>query len=424
MFLNGRTKDLIAKIKKQMNAAARAQEFEKAARLRDKMFSLQRTIEKQIAVTTDFKDRDVFAIVGSNGSALVMVFNVVGGFLKGTRHFSFEETISTDAEAMGTFIRQYYEKPVSLPAEILVSTAMPDANLIEDWFKSVKGKKIKILNPKRGEKAKLLTMALRNAENELEGLLAARNAELELLGRLQKKMKLSRLPERIECYDNSNISGAQPVASMVVFKNGKPHKQSYRKFNIKDVRLQDDYAYMHEVLRRRLGKVDLSDPSESRPDLLMVDGGRGQLGIALAVIRELGLENQFDIIAIAKKDEKKGQAQDKIFKPHRTNPIAFGKDADLLLFLQRIRDEAHRFAISFHRKRRSNAALQSELDSIPGIGKKRKVILLKHFKSIKKIREASVDQLSALPGIPSAAATAVHRYFHASDDRDQRTEDR
>ena len=291
MFLNGRAKDLIAKIKQQMNSAARAQEFEKAARLRDKMFSLQRTIEKQIAVTTDFQDRDVFAIVRSKGWALVMVFNVVGGFLKGTRHFSFEETISTDEEAMGTFIRQYYEKPVMLPKEILVSVEMQDAKLIQDWFKTVKGRKVKILNPKRGEKAKLLTMALRNAENELEGLLTARNAEMELLSRLQKKLKLARLPERIECFDNSNIGAAQAVASMVVFEKGKPCKSAYRKFKIKAVDIQDDYAYMNEVLSRRLGKLKSQPGSGPGPDLLMVDGGRGQLGIAQAVIRELALEN-------------------------------------------------------------------------------------------------------------------------------------
>ena len=200
---------------------------------------------------------------------------------------------------------------------------------------------------------------------------------------------------------------------MVVFERGKPQKSAYRKFKIKAVKMQDDYACMSEVLSRRLGKLDAQHDFEPRPDLLMVDGGRGQLSIAVAVIRELALEGQFDIIAIAKKDEKKGQAQDKIFKPLRTNPITFGKDADLLLFLQRIRDEAHRFAISFHRKRRTKSALQSELDVIPGIGKKRKAILLKHFKSIKKIREASIDQLKALPGIPSAAAEAVHGHLNS-----------
>ncbi|MBT8330799.1 MAG: excinuclease ABC subunit C, partial [Deltaproteobacteria bacterium] len=312
----------------------------------------------------------------------------------------------------GTFIRQYYDKPVAMPKEILTSVEMQDSRLIEDWFKAVKGQKVRILNPKRGEKAKLLTMTLRNAENELKELLAARSAEKQLLLRLQKKLKLSRLPERIECFDNSNIGSAQAVASMVVFEKGKPRKSAYRKFKIKAVDIQDDYAYMREVLHRRLAKLKSQPESGARPDLLMVDGGRGQLGIALAVIGELALEDQFDMIAIAKKDEKKGQVQDKIFKPGRSNPIAFGKDADLLLFLQRIRDEAHRFAISFHRKRRAKDALQSELDGIPGVGKARKTILLKHFKSIKKIRKASIDQLNALAGIPPATAKAIHQFYN------------
>jgi excinuclease ABC subunit C len=234
---------------------------------------------------------------------------------------------------------------------------------------------------------------------------------MALLLRLQKKLKLPRLPERIECFDNSNISGTEPVAGMVVFEKGKAKKSAYRKFKIKAVPTHDDYAYMSEVLKRRLGKSTSQRNPQPFPDLLMVDGGRGQLNIALAVIKELSLEGQLEIIAIAKKDEKKGETRDKIFKPLRTNPIGFGKDADLLLFLQRIRDEAHRFAITFHRKRRTKTTLQSELDSIPGIGKKRKTILLKHFKSIKKIREADIDQLNALPGITRTAAEAVYSYF-------------
>jgi excinuclease ABC subunit C len=412
MFLRGRTGDLIAKIKRQMDTAARAQEFEKAARLRDKMFSLERTIEKQIAVTTDFKDRDVFAIARCEGDALITVLNVIGGFLKGTQHFSFEEILSTNAEAMGVFIRQYYEKTASLPEEILVSVDMPDTRLIEAWFKSDKGKSVKILNPKRGEKAKLLTMAAQNAEKELRELTVTRTAEMELLLRLQKKLKLPRLPRRIECFDNSNISGTEPVAGMVVFENGRAKKSAYRQFKINATSTHDDYAYLSEVLTRRLGKAGSRTKPEPFPDLLMVDGGKGQLNIARAVIRELSLEGQFETIAIAKKDEKKGETRDKIFKANRTNPVAFGKDADLLLFLQRIRDEAHRFAITFHRKRRIKKALHSELDAIPGIGQKRKTILLDHFKSIKNIRQAGIDQLNAVPGIPRSTAEAVYNFFN------------
>ncbi len=413
MFLRGRTGDLVAKIKKQMDTAARAQEFEKAARLRDKMFSLERTIEKQIAVTTDFRDRDVFAIVRSKGNALVTVLNVMGGFLRGTQHFRFEEILSTDEEAMGTFIRQYYEKRASLPEEILISVDMQDTRLIEAWFRTVKGTGVKILNPKRGEKAKLLTLAVHNAEKELRELAVVKTAEMALLLRLQKKLELPRLPERIECFDNSNISGTEPVASMVVFEKGRAQKSAYRKYKLKATVANDDYAYLSEVLSRRLGKSDSRRKLEVFPDLLIVDGGRGQLNIARAVLKERCLEGQFEIIAIAKKDEKKGESQDKIFKANRTNPVVFGKDADLLLFLQRIRDEAHRFAITFHRKRRTKSALHSELDAIPGIGQKRKTILLKHFKSIKKIREATADQLNALPGITHTAAEAVYNYFNS-----------
>jgi excinuclease ABC subunit C len=323
----------------------------------------------------------------------------MGGFIKGTRHFSFEEIMSTNDEAMGIFIRQYYEKTATLPNEILVSLDLQDGQLIEEWFKTVKGKRVKILNPKRGEKAKLLTMVTHNAEKELRELMATRTAEMELLLRLQKKLKLTILPERIECFDNSNISGAEPVAGMVVFEKGKAKKSAYRKFKIKAVPTHDDYAYMSEVLKRRLRKFTSQQNPQPFPDLLMVDGGRGQLNIALAAIKELSLEGQFELIAIAKKDEKKGETRDKIFKPRRTNPIGFSKDADLLLFLQRIRDEAHRFAITFHRKRRTKTTLQSQL--------------VKHFKSIKKIREADIDQLNALPGITRSAAEAVHNYFNS-----------
>ena len=413
MFLKGRTTDLVVKIKKQMNTAAQAQEFEKAARLRDKMFSLERTIEKQIAVTTDFQNRDVFAIARLDGHALVTVLNVIGGFLKGSQHFSFEETMSTDEEAIGTFIRQYYEKTVSLPEELLVSINLQDARLIEDWFKSVKGQKVKIFCPRRGEKAKLLEMAIRNAENELKGVVEARSAEMDLLVRLQKKLKLSRLPQRIECFDNSNISGTEAVASMVVFERGQAKKSAYRQFKIKTVDKHDDYAYMAEVLNRRLKNLTPLQGSEPFPDLLMVDGGKGQLNIALAVIKEFALLDQLPIIAIAKKDEKRGETRDKIFIPNRTNPIVFANDLDLLLFLQRMRDEAHRFAITFHRRRRIKTSLQSALDAIPGIGRKRKAILLQHFKSIEKIREADINELNSLPGISRSAAEAVHRYFNS-----------
>jgi excinuclease ABC subunit C len=214
------------------------------------------------------------------------------------------------------------------------------------------------------------------------------------------------MPQRIECFDNSNISGTEPVAGMVVFEKAQANKALYRKYRIRTVSEHDDYAYMKEVLERRFGKGEASKPY---PDLLMVDGGKGQLNIALAVVEDLNLSGEFELIGIAKKDEIKGETRDKIFKPARANPVGFGREEDLLLFLQRIRDEAHRFAITYHRKRRQKRTLQSALDSIPGVGKKRKAILLQHFKSIKNIRAADLEQICALPGFNRKVAESVQK---------------
>jgi excinuclease ABC subunit C len=410
MFLRGRTPNLIRKVKKQMAACARAQEFERAARLRDKIYSLERTIEKQIAVTTDFKDRDVFALARETEHSVITVLSVRGGFLTGTRHYDFSEIISTGPEMVAAFVRQYYERHAFIPDELLVSTDLADADLTEEWLRSVKKKKVTILRPKRGEKVRLVNLAEYNAQNELKNLIASHSAEMDLLLRLQKKLKMSKLPERIECFDNSNISGTEPVAGMVVFENARAKKALYRKYRIRTVSQHDDYAYMKEVLERRFGKGEASKPY---PDLLMVDGGKGQLNIALAVIKDLNLAGEFELIGIAKKDETKGETRDKIFKPARANPLGFGREGDLLLFLQRIRDEAHRFAITYHRKRRKKRTLRSALDSIPGVGKKRKAILLQYFKSVKNIRAADLEQICTLPGFNRKVAESVQKALNA-----------
>lgn len=404
LLLKGRTSDLIRKIKKEMMSAADNQDYETAAVLRDKIFALENTVEKQVVVSADFIDRDVIGIAGSYELSLITVLIVRGGVLLGTRNFAFSETMSTDAETIGTFIRQYYEKEPFIPKEILTPILLEDSALIEECLKNIKGNKVNILWPRRGEKARLLEMADRNADISLKDHIASLSTDMEMLARLKKKIKITRLPERIECFDNSSISGKEPVAGMVVFEKGKPIKSSYRRYKINKVCKHDDYAYMDEVLRRRYGKGEKSKPY---PDLLVVDGGKGQLNIAVSVVKDLKIEGRFDIIGIAKKDEKRGEVQDKIYKPGRVNPVNFGKEGNLLLFLQRVRDEAHRFAISFHRKRRGKSSIRSVLDTIPGIGKKRKQILLKHFRSIKKIRAATIEELNAVPGMNRKAAESV-----------------
>ena len=269
------------------------QDFETAAVLRDKMFALEKTLEKQVAVTTDFIDRDVLAVARSTESSLITLLFIRGGFLLGTRGFSFSETISTEAEMIGTFIRQYYETTPFIPKEILIPTTFEDASLIEEVLSNIKGQKVRILRPQRGEKFHLVKLAIQNAEDGLKELVASEAVDKDLLARLQKRFKMMKLPARIECVDNSNIAGKEAVAAVVVFEKAKPVKSAYRRYRIKTAAARDDYACLEEVIKRRFGKGEKSKPY---PDILMVDGGKGQLNIAIAVLKELGLDGNFQIL--------------------------------------------------------------------------------------------------------------------------------
>jgi excinuclease ABC subunit C len=404
LFLKGRTPDLIKKIKQEMISAANAHEYEKAAVLRDKMFALEQTLAKQVAVTNDFIDRDVFGIARSDENSMLTILFIRSGFLIGTRNFKFSNTMSTESEMIGEFIRQYYDSTRFVPKEILLPRPLEDAFLTEEMLSEFKGQKVNILSPKRGEKFRLIKLANQNAKNSLRELIVEMSKDYQLLVRLQQRLKMDRMPIRIECFDNSSISGKDAVSCMVVFENGKPNKSLYRKYRLKTATPKDDYACMAEVLSRRYGKSKASEPY---PDILMVDGGKGQLSIAVSVLASLKLEKNIQLISIAKRNEKKGETQDKIYKPGQANPVNLGREGDLILFLERIRDEAHRFAISFHRKRRIKTLMHSSLDSIQGVGEKRKLILLKHFKSIKKIRAATLEELSALPGISYKLAEKI-----------------
>jgi excinuclease ABC subunit C len=365
-------------------------------------------------VSTDFKDRDVISIAESPELSILTLMIVRGGYLIGTNHFKIPITMASGEEKIETFIREYYGKNRFVPKEIFVPDSLENIKTVEEWLKEIKGEKVSIVSPKRGNKAKLLKMALMNAEKELSDRITSQNSRNELLLRLQHKLKLKRALNRIECFDNSNISGTSPVAGMVTFSNGLSDKSSYRRFKIKSVYGPDDYASMKEVLERRFSKEKDALPD---PDLLMVDGGKGQLGIAMSVLKELGMENKFALIGIAKKDVVKGEKSDKIYRPGRANPINITRDEDILLFLQQIRDEAHRFAISFHREQRKKNLLRSELDGIPGIGPKRKKTLLTYFKSVHKIRTAEISDLVALPGINEKAALAVLEYLNKKTEK-------
>lgn len=404
MFLNGKTHDLIDKIKHDMSAAADRQEYEAAAQLRDKVFAIEHTVEKQLAVTADFMDRDVIGIARNPMFTVVVVMIIRDGFMKGLHHFSLKDKLSMNTEIIGAFIKQHYEKNGYIPQEILIPVDLEDGAVYEEWLTGLRQSKVRIISPKRGDKLTLLGTAEENARARLKLLTDETASGQELLSRLQRCLKLVRFPRRIECFDISGMGGKELVAGMVVFEEGKPGKSAYRRFIIKTVQIQDDYASMREVLERRFKK---DNRSGEFPDLLMVDGGKGQLSITMSVLKSLQIDAAFDIIAIAKKDETKNEPQDKIYKPGRVNPVNFGKEGELLMFLQRIRDETHRYAISYFRKKKSKNALHSELDAVPGIGPKRKRILLKHFLSIKKMRQAPVEELAAIPGMTKATAEAV-----------------
>jgi excinuclease ABC subunit C len=397
-----------------MISASEVQDYEKAAVFRDRMIAVEKTLEKQVAMTNDFKDRDVIALARSSEVSLIAILFIRSGYLLGMRHFSFSETLSTAEEMIGTFIRQYYEKNPFIPKELLLPVLMEDGALIEDWLCNIKGEKVSIIRPQRGEKALLVKMAMQNAEDRLKDLLASFASARDILVRLQKSFKMDRIPRRIECFDISNISGTEVVAGMVVFKDGRPQKSLYRKYKIQTVTGQDDYACMAEVLKRRYGKGEESKPL---PDIVMIDGGRGHLNMAVSVINELALESKFEIIGIAKRDAKGVETEDKIYRPGRVNPVSFGKGGGDLLFLQRIRDEAHRFAIAFHRSCRTKTFMRSKLDAISGIGPKRKEALFKKFGSIQNIQAASMDELSALPGMNRKAAEAVKKGLATRDER-------
>lgn len=409
LFLKGRTPELIGKIKKEMKAAAKVHDYERAAVLRDKVFALEKTLEKQVAITTDFKDRDVVGIARSHDFLLIVLLVIRGGFILGRRNFNFAETLSTNSEIIGAFIRQFYEKSPFVPKEILVPDYLEDMSFIVELLADIKAQKVNIIHPKRGEKLCLVQMACQNAENSLKELRASVEAEKDILVRLQKCLRMEKIPRRIECFDVSSISGTATVAGMVVFEDGKPKKALYRKYKLKTSAIQDDYACMHEVLKRRYGR---DNASKFYPDIMMVDGGKGQLNIAVSVIKALNLEHKFQIISIAKKNENRGETRDKIYRPGQANPVNLARNGDILLFLEKIRNESHRFAISFHRKRRGKAFMSSVLDSIPGVGKKRKATLLRHFKSIKKIRVATVEELMRLPGLNRRVADEIKRVLN------------
>ncbi|PIE75117.1 MAG: excinuclease ABC subunit C [Deltaproteobacteria bacterium] len=407
LVLNGKAPFLLKKIEKEMMERSLERDFEKAAILRDKLFALEKSIEKQSVITTDVVDRDFIAVSGFELNKVISIFRIRGGAVSWRRNYNFRDAAADPEDILESFIKQYYEKTESFPKEIAVNFELPEKLMLESFLADIKGSKVKIIRPLRGEKKSFLNIAVENAISAQKELDLRENSRKKLLKDLQFYLGMKTLPERIECFDNSNISGTNPVSAMVVYEKGVPAHSEYRKYNLEYRGKPDDYAYMHEVLFKRFSKKD-----KPLPDLLLVDGGKGQLNIAIDILKDLNLDNSFTIAGIAKKNEAAGENSDKIYLPYRKNPVLFHNRKYLLYFLMEIRDSAHNNVINFHRKKRKKAMKKSALDNIRGLGPKRKKLLLAHFGSFKNIKAASFDEIKSIKGISQETAKNIYNRFH------------
>lgn len=411
MLFEGRISGLISRLRRSMNAASEAEQFERAAHLRDQLHALQRSLERQSVVLNDQIDRDVVGLVHKDERACVAMFNVRGGRLAGRQTFFMRSPGGVSAsEILEAFITQHYASATSIPREILLPASVEHQQLLEAWISGLRGRKAEIKVPQRGEKRSLVDLAAENARYSLiqdQKQMALRRETSSALIEMVDGLSLNSFPQRIEAFDISNTQGEEATGSMVVFENGRPRRDAYRHFKVHLSGKPDDYAMMKEVVRRRFrrGLAELSNPTINRgkfsdlPDLLLIDGGKGQLKVAVDVLRELNIEGM-DVIGLAKRHEE-------VFKPGQSESIQLPMESEALLLLRRIRDEAHRFAVSYHRKLRSQRSLSSVLDDIPGIGPKRKSALMKAFGSVDRLAHTTASDISIGAGVSEALATKI-----------------
>jgi excinuclease ABC subunit C len=419
-FLEGHSEEVVADLQARMAAASEALDFERAALLRDQLQAVQRVVERQKIVSTAGTDQDVVAFAREDGDACVQVFFIRGGKLLGREYFVLEGAQDEDErEVMAAFLKQFYEEAAYIPPEVLLPGHIEEALIIEQWLKQKRGDRVTLSVPRRGQKRELVALATQNAAETLASLRAQWQADThkqeQALAEIQEALNLPQPPARIECYDISTMQGAETVGSMVVFEHGVPRKADYRRFVVRNVAGQDDYASMREVLERRfrrwqtatsdkvLGSRDVKGWAQL-PDLLIVDGGKGQLGVAVEVLQAFDLLGQVPVAGLAKEREE-------IFQPGKRVPILLPPRSQGLFLVQRVRDEAHRFAITHHQTRRRKAGVASQLDSIPGVGPSRRKALLKAFGSVEAIRAASVEEIAAVPGIPKTLALTIKEHL-------------
>lgn len=416
LILKGKHEDLIDMLKKQMYEESKVMQYEKAAKIRDRIRDIEETVEKQKIYSMNFADRDVFGYYMHGNEVYIQVMFIRAGNMEDVSSYHFSSRHTTIGEIFRSFLNQFYSQTRFIPSEVIIPTESEDAELLEEWLSERKGKKVAVICPHRGEKMRLIEMAQKNAENAWLVSQVHSKDFTRTLHALKETLGLQQIPERIECFDISNTFGKQAVGSMVTFEQGKPNKSRYKRFRIKTVGKIDDYAMMREVLTRRYKRaIEEGD----LPHLIMVDGGKGQLGVALKVFEELAIGN-VDFIALAKgktaskvTGEKIGE---QVFIPYTPEPIMLSPSSSELLFLDKIRDEAHRFAIAYHRKLRAKEYYQSPLDEIPGVGTARKKALMKCFGSIEGIRNATVEQLIEISKLPPIIAHAIFHHFHKPEE--------
>ena len=397
LFFQGKYSVIVKNLKKEMAEAAENEQFEKAAVLRDQITSIEEIMEKQfVDLVDDDLDQDVIAIAPNDNEVVVIIMPIRNGKIVGRDDFLMSGSqYESNSEILFAFIQQYYGFNRHIPKQILLNEPIDDTELLEEWLSDLRGNKVYIKVPMKGVKLRLVNMAQKNAEIIKHQKKAMENSLIEL----KKYLKLDKLPRIIEGYDISNISGKFAVGSKVSFKDAKPNKKKYKRFKI-ETPGPNDFAMMKELLTRRLKMID----TDEEPDLIVIDGGKGQLGMACEVLDELNLAH-IPIIGLAKEFEE-------IYIPNSKRPIIIPKNNKALHLLQQVRDESHRFAITYHRKLRSDNISESSLDDISGIGKKRKINILKEFGTMDKVKNATVEELAKIKGMNEKVATNVYEYYH------------
>ena len=412
LFLKGRTGSLLKILRSQMEEASEALEFEKAAVLRDQIYAIKKVVEKQSIVADIYANWDIIGLARSRDVSILAVLKVRDGVVQGQEIHHLSKVIEeTDQEILSIFIRQFYQQS-PVPKEIILPEDIEDSGPISEWLSDTVGRTILLRRPARGLKCRLLEMAKTNARQAMLSIERQHEVWREKAGIIMDVLNLKCAPEKVEGVDISITGGELPVGSLVAFYRGQPNKKDYRHYNIRGVRGTNDYAMIREVMLRRITR---GKEREDLPDLFLIDGGRGQLRQAVEAADSTGLLGEFDLVALAKEIRDEGE---KIFRPGWSEPLILPRHHPVLLFLQQVRDEAHRFGINFHRKRRDAKRLCSHLSEISGVGPKRQQVLFKHFGSLTRVRQASSEEISKVPGISKELARTIHEHLSSDQGTD------